>query len=144
MPFVLGMFGPITQSSQKSKLFATAMEHAEQESLQIISTDKCLIYSGNKKNDSLLCDPIITLPEDQGFFVGKIFDRENFSPASFTHSDTYSLINKPKIIMQDWWGRYAGAIYNKEKQRCTLVRDPQGLSTLFYSSTAHGVVFSTD
>src|SRR5271167_1988204 len=126
MPFLLGMFGPITQSSQSNDLFATAKDCAHQETIQVIATDKCLIYTGNKKNDPLFSDPILTLPDDQGFFVGKIFDRENFSPATFTLSDAKMITHDPKIIMREWWGRYTGALYNKEKQRCTLVRDPQG------------------
>lgn len=143
MPFLLGMCGPITQSSQKNNLRAIAAECANQETIQVLSTDKCLIYAGNKKNDALFSDTITTLG-DQGFFVGKLFDRHRFLPALFTHSDAHVLTKNPKIIMKDWWGRYAGALYNKEKQRCTLVRDPQGLSTLFYKITPDGVIFSTD
>jgi len=144
MPFLLGMFGPITQSSQKDHLFATTTNCANQKTVQAIALDKCLIYSGYKNDEPLFSDPIITLPDDQGFFVGKMFDRESFAPAQFTQSDTHSLINNPKMVMKDWWGRYAGALYNKGKQRCTLMRDPQGLSTLFYKATTNGVIFSTD
>lgn len=144
MPFLLGIFGPLSQSSEKDNLFATVTNCANQQTIQVVASKKCLIYSGHKNNEPLFSDPIITLPNDQGFFVGKMFDRENFSPAEFTHSDAHSLINNPKMVMKNWWGRYTGAFYNKEKQRCTLVRDPQGLSTLFYKTTTDGVIFSTD
>jgi len=144
MPFLLGMFGPFLQSSQKSHLASIAANHARSKTVQTIITNNGIICAGQTDDESPFSDPIISLPENHGFFVGKLFDNQNFLPAAFTITDAHTITHNPKMVMKQWWGRYAGALYNTTTQRCTLVRDPQGLSTLFYIIIGGGVIFSTD
>jgi asparagine synthetase B (glutamine-hydrolysing) len=144
MPFLLGMFGPFLQPSQKKHLTLIAENYAQKETVQTITTENGIVYTGYAHNELQFSDTIIPLPDNHGFFVGKLFDNHNFLPASFTLADAHTITQNPKIVMKKWWGRYAGALYNTTTQHCTLVRDPQGLSTLFYMIIGDSVIFSTD
>lgn len=143
MPFLLGIIGSLN-SIEKEHISSHAKKYAREHTLQTIISDKCIIYAGSQHNESAFSDPILPLPQDQGFFIGKMFDRETFTPVSFSIPDGQSIINDPTTIMRLWWGRYAGTIYNKKNKRCTLIRDPQGLSTIYYAITNYGVLFSTE
>ena len=144
MPFLLGMFGQCVQSSQRNRLVAIVSQYAQSETIQNAFFDKGVVYAGYKHDETCPSDTIMPLADDQGIFVGKMFDSRTFEPAEFSVLDSQTVVNHSKIIMKEWWGRYVGVFYNKTKQRCTLVRDPQGLSTLFYIAVPGGIIFSTD
>lgn len=144
MPFLLGMCGPFLPSSQKNHLATLAKNHAAAETFKAITINNGIICTGKSSDELYNSDSVMPLPNNQGFFVGKLFDRYNYLPAEFTTENAHAITQDPKTIMSQWWGRYAGAVYNTTTQRCTLVRDPQGLSTLFYMTINGGVIFSTD
>lgn len=144
MPFLLGMFGQCVQSVQKNRLAAIVGICANADTVRTVTFDKGIIYTGYKHDEQFPSDTVIPLADDQGVFVGKMFDRRTFIPAIFSVLDSQTVVNCPELLMKEWWGRYVGAFYNKKKQRCTLVRDPQGLSTMFYIAVQGGIIFSTD
>ena len=142
MPFLLGIFGSCSQS-QKDRLLSVVTQHAQNESLQNITFDKGLAYAGYAKDKHATSDTVIPLTDNSGFFVGKLFDRHNFSAASFSSLDVHAITRDPKLVLKNWWGRYAGILHNNTTQRCTLMRDPQGLFPLFYYAQSDNVIFST-
>ena len=144
MPFLLGMFGQCSSFSQKKHLTTIVKSYAQKETLQQIPFNKGIIYTGYAHNEPDFSDPITSLPQNQGFFVGKLFDKYNFLPASFTTADAHAIVHDPTIIMQKWWGRYVATLYNSTTKQCTLLRDPQGLSTLFYTTIGDDIIFSSD
>lgn len=144
MPFLMGIAGPLAQSSQAKRLALLAQQYAQKDSLHSIALDTALMYAGFKHDEENCSDTIVPLADNQGIFVGKLFDRQNCLPATFTSADAEALIHDPKKLLRDWWGRYVGVLHNKTTHRYTLVRDPLGLSTVFYISRPDGIIFSSD
>lgn len=143
MPFLLGIFGPLTQS-KKNRLSSVVTQLAQNDSIQSFICDNGVAYAGYKKDMQLSADTIIPLADNKGLFVGKVFDRQTFAPAYFTSLDAQAITHDPKLMLKNWWGRYIGVVHNKDTQRSTLLRDPQGLLSLFYLAQTDGVIFSTD
>ena len=142
MPFLLGIVGSRTQA-KKDHLLSVVTHHAKSDSIQTTTFNNGIVYAGCAKNEPITSDTIIPLAKS-GFFVGKLFDKTNFSSASFTSADIHAITHNPKLVLKNWWGRYVGILHNNTTQRSTLLRDPQGLSTLFYYTQADSIIFSTD
>lgn len=142
MPFLIGKFG--LQSSHDNRLERIAEQQAKPDTLHTVIVDNCLMYAGHKKNENSLSDTILPLADGSGIFMGKMFDRQKNMPAFFSASDSQAVVNDPAMVLKNWWGRYSGALYNKHNKQCTLIRDPQGLSSLFYIITSQNVLFSTE
>ncbi len=144
MPFLLGAFGNITQSSLAKRLSAIAHATAIEDTLYTMTCHNGIIYAGHKKDDLSVTDKILPLCNKHGVFIGRMFNRDDYLPASFKSSDTHALIQNPPLLLKKWWGRYVGSLYNPQTQVLTLMRDPQGLSTLFYTINQNGIIFSSD
>ena len=58
--------------------------------------------------------------------------------------------NHPEEICKIFWGRYVGVLFDKATKTVKLIRDPQGLLTLFYTvkpasdQTNNIIIFSTE
>ena len=89
-------------------------------------------------------DQIIPLSEHTGLVIGTLFDRQTSQPATPTLLETQALIQNPKLLFKNWWGRYITVLYSKQEKKHTLIRDPQGLSTLFYTTKPGSVIFSNN
>jgi asparagine synthase (glutamine-hydrolysing) len=103
-----------------------------------------VLCAGQKTDETYEYNHITLLPLDQGIMVGKLFDRNQHKTASFTPDLARTCTNDPRTLNTLFWGRYVGALWNKKTHTITLVRDPQGLSTLFYNSTPDGILFATE
>ena len=143
MPFLLGAIGKIAQTPYTQKLATLAEQEAQKNSLQTITTTNEFIISGYKTDEEYLSDKIIPLMNNRGIFIGKMFDQHNHAPAIFNEADSTEVSQNPKLILKKWWGRYIGVVFNQQTQSSTLVRDPQGLSTLFYIIKPNGILFSS-
>lgn len=144
MPFLLGAFGAQCNSDHIKKLSRTAELQATEGTLQTIHLEHGILFAGYKPDENYHYDHIIPLPSDQGMLVGKLFDRAQHKPARVTNENVQSIINDPAYMSRSFWGRYVGAFFNKTTKTVTLVRDPQGLSTLFYLIKPDGIIFATE
>jgi asparagine synthase (glutamine-hydrolysing) len=83
-------------------------------------------------------DEHASLIQGSGILIGKLFDKA-------TNNAIHVL--EPEISTDDLmnlkWGRYAGALYDAASKQLSLIRDPLGLSTLFYAPIQDGIIFST-
>ncbi len=142
MPFLVGEFGlPLLH---KNRLAYTAQQQAKPDTLHTMIFDNCLIYAGYKKNETSISDKILSLADDCGMFMGKMFDSHDNKPAFFNTLDSQVIVNDPAIVLKNWWGRYVGALYDKKNKQCTLIRDPQGLFSLFYIIKPDSVIFASE
>jgi len=144
MPFLIGIVGSIAQSSQAKSISSLAQHHARDNSVHKMSFDNGFVCAGYKNNEKHHFDHIFPLPTNQGMFVGKMFDRHSYAPAFFDASAVHAITHDPKIILKNWWGRYIGIVHNKNTAGWTLVRDPQGLLSVFYTIKPDGLIFATD
>jgi asparagine synthase (glutamine-hydrolysing) len=141
MPLLLGIIGSTTTSLEKQRIssFAHTLHNST-----ILHNESGFICAGSTSEQAHLADRIIPLSENSGMIVGKLFDRQTSQPTTPTLLETQLLIQNPKLLFKNWWGRYITVLYNKQERKHTLIRDPQGLSTLFYVVRPGSVVFSTN
>ena len=138
MPYILGAFGASYTRDNIKKLSNIALEQTAEGTLQTTPLENGIIFAGYKRDENYHYDNIIPLQSDQGILadqgilVGKIFDRANYNPISFNNELAQTFINNPKNISKLFWGRYVGALFNETNKTLSLIRDPQGLSTIFY------------
>jgi asparagine synthase (glutamine-hydrolysing) len=109
-----------------------------------LQNDHVFIIAGTKKGALHKSEVITPLHEAQGLFVGRLFDKILGKPAVFNPYTTQALLDNTALLTENYWGRYTGALYKKSNNTLTLVRDPLGLSTLFYCTTPTGVIFSNE
>lgn len=145
MAFLLGAFGSFFNPSLFKNLSGIAQQNSQEGVFQSLSIDQGVIFSGYKLNELYHYDDVISLEDGQGLFVGKLFDWDDYLQISnFTSEDTKLFISNPKDIVKKCWGRYVGVLFDQQNKILTLVRDPQGLSTIFYIERSDGIIFSTD
>jgi asparagine synthase (glutamine-hydrolysing) len=141
MAFLIGAFGPLCKSLNPNHLRSLAQNNDND--VYSLTVDHAVVFAGYASDDPQL-DKIIKLPDEQGLLVGKIFSKENYKPATFTHEISQALITNPALLLKQFWGRYAGVLYDKHVKSITLIRDPLGLSSIFYVLTSDSILFSTE
>jgi|GEM_PF-3316718 len=144
MAFLLGAYGR-TSALYMQKFLTIANAHAQHDSIQMLSWEQGYVIAGQKKEHQKTHNQTFMLNRKQGILVGKIFDRDN-NNQSFTSEHALAKImgENPHLLYKHFWGRYIGALYNHITNKLVLVRDPLGLSTLFYYQTPDGLIFSTE
>jgi asparagine synthase (glutamine-hydrolysing) len=138
MANLLGAFGSFCTQSKQAQLAKVAAQFSTNTDAVTIIEENLFLFAA-PDNDA---DTIITLDNNQGILVGKLFDRSTYQKACLSSQVAEKLVRNPKALLTDFWGRYVGAFYNRQNNTATLVRDPQGLSTLFYVLQSDGVIFA--
>lgn len=134
MTFLLGAFGPRCKDYEASMIRAVTKKHVDD--YQKNTFQHARIMTGQEKASALQPDRMVR--NNNSFFVGKIFDRQ-------THKSVTSLSNEPlATICKKVWGRYVGVEINEVVGQITLVRDPVGLSSLFYCIQNGTLFFATE
>ena len=141
MPVLMGIIGQKNKSVEGQKLTSFANTVFDAVTFENEQAFVCGGYRSEQRNHS---DSIRILPERHGLTIGKLFDRQTSQPGTPNNLEVQALIENPKLLFKNWWGRYITVLYNKQQQKHTLIRDPQGLSTLFYIVRPGSVLFSTD
>jgi asparagine synthase (glutamine-hydrolysing) len=144
MPYILGAFGAQCTQNYQKKLTNIATQHAADHTFESMALKNGIVLAGYKPEEKYRYNHIMPLHTGQGMLVGKIFDNNQHKPAQFTDEQIHALMSDSTYLSSHYWGRYVGALVNKTTQTLTLVRDPQGLSTIFYSLTPDGIVFSNE
>ncbi|MFA6535621.1 MAG: asparagine synthase-related protein [Candidatus Babeliales bacterium] len=144
MAFLLGAFGDFCNSDRIEKLFHIALQQSAEGTLKTMTVGKGIVFAGQKLDEKYHYDQVIPLHANQGLLVGKLFDREKCNAVKFNADYAPLLIDNPQKISDLFWGRYVGVLYNMTSKAITLIRDPQGLSTLFYVQNSDGIIFSTE
>ncbi len=103
-------------------------------------TDTFIIY---KSADGLLNifaqeDSDASVVTGNGLLLGKLFNNEHSRPVH-----KFDKLITPSECLNNYWGRYAGILYDEATSTASLIRDPLGLSTLFSISVPEGIIFST-
>lgn len=141
MPFIFGFFGKDVSHNQMEELVCKI---AQKNTITKIQNSHFLVYAGLYPGENLLVDTIISTETDNGIFVGKIFERNTYQRIKqFSQKDASHMITTPSMLAKKYWGRYAGFLYDPQANGVILVRDPIGLSSLFYLQTEQGTYFST-
>lgn len=145
MAFLLGVFGK-TAPNNVNNILDVAHKHSHTEGLYTAHIENGVICAGYKKDEEIghPSDLIYPLENKQGFLVGRIFDNTNYKPIINNEIFATTCVNDPKNLCTGYWGRYAGIFFNKTSQKLQLVRDPQGLFTIFYKITKDFIIFSTE
>lgn len=141
MSFLLGAYGTYCTSDFIKNLSYLGEKNASGKTIEKFSFKNGFIVAGTQNEYDH--DRIIPLQKD-GIFVGKLFDREKYEPITFDHELATNCLANPRYITKNLWGRYVGAFFNKQTQEFSLIRDPQGLSTIFYYQDNDGIIFSTE
>ena len=161
MPYLLGAFGANCTSDQIKKLSNIAQQQTADGTLQTMSIENGIIFAGYKRDEKYHFDNIIQMPDsngipenhdilNQGILVGKIFDRSSYDQVTFDREISSKIVHHPEEICKSFWGRYVGAFFDKATKTVKLIRDPQGLSTLFYTvkpasdQTNNIIIFATE
>lgn len=136
MSFLLGSFGPIVQTCMQKIINCAKAQPGS----VIVSFDQGILIANTENTyDS----EIITL-DNKGLLLGKLFNKLEYGPAKLAIEDIHMLINRPTLFTKNFWGSYCGAFYNNQNKKCVIIRDPIGLSTIFYSISSKGIIFSTN
>ncbi len=138
MPFFLGY---MSKGIMGQRVGMIARQQARHDSLDIISTDYSVIATGLYADEDNSSDAVI--PVHAGRLVGKIFTRDSYESIN-SFPDDSAITKQPTILATQYWGRYAGALLDEADQKITLVRDPMGLSTLFYTILPDGILFASE
>lgn len=141
MAFLVGIMGPLASSSQMKQLVYSHANAKVAGDLSSIVENDVIAYMGYLP-DEVKEDVIMLLP-NRGALLGKVFDREHYQQIRDMEKVAKEL-QDPKVIFSNYWGRYVGVLCNRNTQEKALIRDPLGLSTLFYTSIDGSIIFSTD
>ena len=143
MRFMIGYFGNDTSFAQKIENVARTNSASELVAPQKV--DHFILYTGVYKQPAQEIDSVLPFEHCNGMLVGKLFTRETYQKInSFDAIQTSEILANPAFLNKKWWGRYAGALYNKAQQKITLTRDPLGLNTIFYMQLPDGIIFASD
>jgi asparagine synthase (glutamine-hydrolysing) len=128
MKFLIGGFG-----AEVSKLIE--QHFTQTQDLVHVQSRDGLFYTvadGNRQAET------ITMGNGEGLLLGNIFDKETYASINTFHRSL-----QPVALMNKYWGRYSGALYNPTSKKLSLVRDPLGLETLYYMQYQNGILFSS-
>lgn len=140
---MIGYFG--TDGSYAQKIEKTARGKSTANSLVSQQDTHFTLCAGMYKREAQEVDPIIPVGQSNGLLIGKLFTRDTYQKVdSFDENQTQEIIAHPAVLNKKYWGRYAGVLYNKMQQKITLVRDPLGLTTIFYMQLSGGIIFASD
>lgn len=143
MRFIIGYFG--TNTSFEEKIKKIADKNSTEAAIICQQDTKFALYTGIYKQQAQEIDPIIPFDHGNGALVGKLFTKDTYE--KINHFDvklTNEILEKPALINTKYWGRYSGVLYDKVHQKITLVKDPLGLNTMFYTQLADGIIFASD
>lgn len=135
MAILIGVYG--TKSKDTAlRIKANIYQKNEDTHIETIETEEflCIGIVDHKK------DPIVPMQNNSGMAYGKIFNKKDYKIVAQlpAHIDA-------KELLKNYWGRFIAALWNDQTKTVALVRDPLGLSTLFYAVLPNGsVIFSTD
>ena len=141
MPLLIGIVGPHNNSPERQRVDSFSKHLYSSTTLQ---NEYGCITAGYPSEETDHSDRVIPFPESNGLIIGKLFDRQTSQPARPTPIEAEKIIQNPKLLIKNWWGRYIAVLYNKKEQKHTIIRDPQGLSTVFYVARPGSVMFSTN
>jgi asparagine synthase (glutamine-hydrolysing) len=126
MTFLLGGFG-------KTATTLIGEKFTDSNATRIMSDDG-LFYAVSQGNDQL---DAITIDNNNGLLLGTVFTKETYEPIK-----AFNKSIKTTDLMNNYWGRFSGALYNSSAKKVSLVRDPLGLETLYYMPLKDGMLFS--
>jgi asparagine synthase (glutamine-hydrolysing) len=116
--------------------------HASEEIKLLLETDRVVVF-GDTHAPAVGKDYSLVFPQEHGVLTGRIFDSATYKTILQVDTNTAFLFSEsPHKILQAYWGTYSGILYNKRNNSCTLIRDPIGLSRLFYTKNEQGIVFA--
>lgn len=142
MRFIVGYFGTNTADAQK--IANTARDTSHGESFTSQHDTYFTLCTGIYKRKAQEIDAAIPL-DAHGMFVGKLFTRDTYHKIDALEGNkAQEIFADPAVLNKKYWGRYAGAYYNKAQQKITLMRDPLGLNTIFYMQLSDGIIFASD
>jgi len=119
--------------------------HISTHSIKGEGTNVAYYLTAGKRSGESLAERVEVLPHNQGILVGRLFERSTGKPARLTAIDWHQVCTtKGASLSKEYWGRYVLAIYDNTKQSIVLLRDPQGLATVFYTITIDGILFATE
>ncbi|MBU4269545.1 hypothetical protein KKE07_01565, partial [Candidatus Dependentiae bacterium] len=147
MAYLIGYFGKNKSQEKNNSLINLALEYSDKDNLTTVNIDNGFIVAGYKKENQNHYNHIMPLNSDNGIFVGKTFDSNNYDSVNFSdlnENQIKDLIKNPEKISQSLWGRYIGILYDNTTQNLRLIRDPQGLSSIFYIIENNEIFFSTE
>lgn len=144
MSFLLGAFGTVALTKQIKDKASMVLGKAKHIATHVMPLPHGIIYAGQNHKHLREYNRIVPLEKDGGIIVGKIFDRSNNQPLTAQHTLVQQFPKDPSLLYQNAWGRFVGVLYHQTTHKLTLIRDPIGLSTLFYCEQPGGILFSTD
>jgi asparagine synthase (glutamine-hydrolysing) len=141
MAHIIGAFG--TSSEQyEHKIKKIVAQRSDRIIADFIkNNDLIVIGAQNKENNT---QKIIKLPDDNGIFIGRIFDKVKYEPAKFDAQTSQKILNDSYFLINNFWGSYVGILYDESTHNIKLIRDPLGLSTIFYAIQKDCIIFSSE
>jgi asparagine synthase (glutamine-hydrolysing) len=126
MTFLLGGFGKTATKLIGKKFTDTHAKH-------IMSDDGlfCALAQGDDQLDA------ITINNNNGLLLGTVFTKETYESIK-----AFNKSIKTTDLMNNYWGRFSGVLYDASSKKVSLVRDPLGLETLYYMPLQDGILFS--
>ncbi len=144
MAYLLGSFGTMARTQTEQHKMQQALHKAGAQDIESLLLPHGVLYTGKNPKHTRAYNDIIPIGKDGGILVGKLFDRDTYKPFSADDALAMNYAHKSVFLYQHFWGRFIGALYNQAEHALSLVRDPLGLSTLFYCENPGGTIFSTD
>lgn len=137
MAILFGVFGDISKEISKKIDTTLNVFFQNKHTIRIREENFFCIGGLDKKNDTVL-----VLPNKGGMVYGRIFNKSDYKAVkSLDHEQE---IITPEDFFAHYWGRFGGAFWDTNQRKLSLVRDPLGLSTIFYYTSANGIIFSSD
>ena len=129
MTLLIGGFGKTA-----TDLIQKHFSHNNNNTVRVSSHDGlfCAVAHSNMQLDT------VTIDNQEGLLLGKIFNKETYEPIR-----EFQKYIQPSILLNNYWGRFSGAMYSPSCKKISLVRDPLGLETLYYMPFQDGILFST-
>ena len=144
MSFLIGYFGK-NSSTFNARFKALSVQHCDPQSVITQYNEQSCVYAGIYHNRSQQSDAVVSFNATRGLLVGKIFSKESYQRMySFDTDKQMQILADPILLTKEYWGRYLGVFPFLAEQKILLIRDPLGLSTLFYMQLSDGIIFASD
>lgn len=143
-PFIAGILKKqeTSETNQVATRFAQSIVRFNPHVETIVHNALCMIWGQGQEAPSH--NRLMTTGSPVTIFIGSLFERNR--PQRVNQLDPKAakkIMHDPTWLGRNYWGMYAGIMYDHSNNIIKLVRDPIGLQSLFYSDLGSAIIFSS-
>jgi asparagine synthase (glutamine-hydrolysing) len=147
MPIIAGAFYKPTNTDTKNavdKLITTIQALGTKEQYLLENKEQGWILAAGIRQGESPAEQVQVYREAQGILAGQLYTKESNTEAVQTLDLKKVQATHGSWLADQYWGRYITAFFNESPGTLELLRDPQGLCTVFFAQVPDGIIFCSE